>query len=305
MEETRRDFIKKMGMAAVATALPFRPSSAAVATSKKDWFKISLAEWSFHNALQKGTMTNLDFPLMAKKDFGIDIVEYVSLFFDHKETDMNYLKQLKQLTIDNGITNHLIMVDGEGELGNLDQKKRSTAVENHYKWIDAAKYLGCKTIRVNAGGRGTAAAVKDALIQGLGKLTAYGQAQKINVIVENHGGYSSNAAWLASVIKGVDNKYCGTLPDFGNFRISATEKYDLYQGVTELLPYAKGISAKSHQFDANGNETEKDYERLFKIIKESSFKGIVGIEWEGSGMSESEGIKATKKLLEKVRMQLS
>lgn len=297
----RRNFIRDMGVLAaasgIATVLPLETFAA----ERKEFFRISLAEWSFHKALFAGEMTNLEFPVISKKEFGIDIVEYVSPFFKKKETDSSYLKELKQVTDGEGVQNHLIMVDGEGELGDADEKARIKAVENHYKWVDAAKFLGCKSIRVNAGGKGDAESVKTAAIDGLGRLTEYGKKNKINVIVENHGGYSSDGKWLASVIKGVNSSYCGTLPDFGNFRISSNREYDKYQGVEELMSYAKGVSAKTFKFDAEGNEPDINYNRMFKIIKDARWSGIVGIEYEGSGLSPKEGIMKTKLLLEKVR----
>jgi sugar phosphate isomerase/epimerase len=298
--ENRRDFVKKMGVSALSLTM-LSQIAKAFPTSGKRFFDISLAQWSFHKSLFGGKMSNMDFPTRAKKEFDIDIVEYVSVFFNKKETDKNYLKELKQRTDDLGVFNHLIMVDGEGDLGDTDAKARQTAVENHYKWVDATKFLGGKTIRVNASGKGSREAVGEAAVAGLAKLTDYAKAQKINVIVENHGGYSSDGKWLANVMEKVNSPYCGTLPDFGNFRISATEEYDIYKGVSELLPYAKGISAKTFNFDANGQETKIDYVKMFNIIKKSGWTGIVGIEYEGDKLSEGEGIMLTKKLLEKVR----
>jgi len=302
---SRRNFIRDMGIfsaaAGVSSLIPFDVA----AFAKKEFFSISLAEWSFHKALFAGKMTNMDFPLLAKNDFGIDIVEYVSPFFKKKETDKAYLKELLDRTKSEGIQNHLIMVDGEGNLGDSDEKKRLTAVENHYKWVEAAKYLGCKTIRVNAAGTGTEEEVKTAAVDGLGKLSEYGKQHKINIIVENHGGYSSDGKWLSAVMKQVNSPYCGTLPDFGNFKVSAEREYDKYQGVQDLLPFAKGISAKTFNFDEQGNETTIDYDRMFKSIKAAKWNGIVGIEYEGSKLSEEEGIKKTKALLERIKKQYS
>ena len=296
----RRSFLKDLGLlsaaAGLSTVIPFDT----FASAKKEFFKISLAEWSFHKALFAGKMTNMEFPLKAKNDFGINIVEYVSPFFKKKETDMAYLKELKTLTVNEGIQNHLIMVDGEGELGNLDEKARLKAVENHYKWVDAAKILGCKTIRVNAAGNGTADEVQSAVIDGLGKLAEYGKQHQINIIVENHGGYSSDGKWLSTVMKKINNPFCGTLPDFGNFRVSQEVEYDKYLGVQELVPFAKGISAKTFDFTDQGDESTIDYNRMFKIIKDSKWSGIVGIEYEGDKLSEEEGIRKTKILLDKV-----
>lgn len=302
-QKNRRDFIKDLGMltagAGLASFLPLEAFSA----GKKEAFSISLAEWSLHNTLFAKKLDNLDFPLKAKKDFGINIVEYVSVFFDKKEKDPAYLKELKNRTDSEGIQNHLIMVDREGNLGDLDSKARLTAVENHYKWVDAAKYLGCKTIRVNAAGKGTAEEVKAAAIDGLGRLTEYGKKNRINVIVENHGGYSSDGKWLSSVIKEVNSPFCGTLPDFGNFGLGNGQEYDKYLGVQEMMPFAKGMSAKSMKFNADGEESDIDYSRMFSIIRAAKWSGIVGIEYSGSGESEDEGIRKTKALLEKVFKQ--
>jgi sugar phosphate isomerase/epimerase len=300
MTKDRRSFIKDLSLLTGAVGLGSLLSLDAFSAGKKEFFTISLAEWSLHNTLFAGKLKNLDFPLKAKRDFGINIVEYVSPFFDKKEKDPAYLKELKNRTDSEGIQNHLIMVDNEGNLGDTDAKARLIAVENHYKWVDAAKYLGCKTIRVNAAGKGTAEQVKDAAVDGLGKLTEYGKKQKINVIVENHGGYSSNGAWLADVIKQVNSPFCGTLPDFGNFALGGGKEYDKYLGVEEMMPYAKGVSAKSMKFNENGEESDIDYERMFKIINAAKWRGIVGIEFSGPG-SEDEGIKKTKELLEKIR----
>lgn len=300
---TRRSFLKNLGMLSAAAGLaPVVPFDA-FSLERKPFFEISLAEWSFHKALFAKKMTNLEFPMKAKKDYGINIVEYVSPFFDKKESDQAYLKELLAITKGEGIQNHLIMIDGEGMLGDLDEKARLQAIEKHHKWVAAAKYLGCKSIRVNAAGNGTADEVKTAVVDGLGRLAEYGKQHKINIIVENHGGYSSDGSWLASVMKQVNSPYCGTLPDFGNFRISKDQEYDRYQGVKDLLPYAKGISAKSLNFDANGNEETIDFDRMFKIISDGKWNGIVGIEYEGSKLSEEDGIRKTVELLRRIQKQ--
>ncbi len=295
----RRSFIRDLGMLTAAAGVSSLIPLDLMSMEKKEFFKISLAEWSFNKALFGGKMTNLEFPLKAKA-LGINIVEYVSPFFNKKETDQAYLKELLTITKNEGIQNHLIMVDGEGDLGDLNETKRTKAIENHYKWVDAAKTLGCLTIRVNASGQGSESDVKTAVIDGLGRLTEYGKKNKINIIVENHGSYSSDGKWLSDVMKGVNSPYCGTLPDFGNFRISADKVYDMYQGVADLMPFAKGISAKTFNFANDGYETDIDYNRMFKSIKDFKWTGIVGIEWEGDGLSEEEGIKKTKVLLERV-----
>lgn len=303
MHFSRRDFLKKAG----ATALAATTITDLLADSyaKKLWFDISLAEWSLHKALFAKKLTNLDFPELARKEFGISIVEYVNQFFKDKAEDKTYLADLLKRSKDNGVTNNLIMIDGEGGLGELDAAVRNKAVENHYKWVEAAKYLGCKTIRVNAFGKGSNEEIAKAAIDGLGKLGEFAKKTGINVIVENHGGSSSNGQWLSGVMKQVNMKNVGTLPDFGNFCITrkdggCAESYDRYQGTKELMPFAKGVSAKTYDFDEKGNCIETDYTKILKIVKESGFKGIAGIEYEGSKLSEYDGIKATKALLERV-----
>ncbi|UCH15745.1 MAG: sugar phosphate isomerase/epimerase [Bacteroidales bacterium] len=307
MNNTRRQFIKKSIAASAGAALLAKNTTLFASFYKTKPFKISLAEWSLNKALFSGKISNLDFPVFTKKEFGIDGVEYVSTFF--KGTGKSYINDLHQITKDNGITNVLIMIDGEGNLGDLYDPVRIQAVERHYKWIDTAKILGCHSIRVNARGQGTEQEVSDAAIDGLGRLAEYGEKAGINVIVENHGGYSSDGKWLSSVISGVNSPYCGTLPDFGNFCLKSeyvegkwncVEEYDKYQGMKELMTFAKGVSAKSHNFDENGNETNIDYYKMMQIVKDSGYEGYVGIEYEGNILSEKDGIKATKKLLEKI-----
>jgi sugar phosphate isomerase/epimerase len=310
----RRNFLKQLGGGLALSAL-LPEIILGEGSAKKMFFEISLAEWSLHKAIFGKKMTNLDFPVRAKKDFGISAVEYVNTCFFDATNDFKtngksqtYLKELLKRCQDNGVKNHLIMCDAEGSLGDLDEAKRKEAVENHYKWVDAAKFLGCATIRVNAAGKGTAEEVKKAAIDGLGRLSEFAAKSKINVIVENHGGYSSNGEWLTSVMKGVNMKNCGTLPDFGNFCMEygpggyadCKESYDRYKGVTEMMPFAKGVSAKTNDFDEKGNEVKMDYTRLLKIVKDAGFKGYIGIEYEGNRLSEDEGIKMTKALLEKV-----
>jgi len=296
MKQSRRSFLQSAALAAVGIPLLANEVFAKDIMAKAK-FKISLAEWSLHKALWGKQMTNLDFPVKAVKEFGISGVEYVSTFF--KDTSTGYLNELLKISKDNGVTNVLIMVDGQGSLGDVDAAARAKAVENHKPWIEAAKFLGCHSIRVNAAGKGTEKEVADGVIDSLTKLGTFAGPMKINVVIENHGGFSSNGKWLSDVMKRVNMKNIGTLPDFGNFRVSQTEEYDRYLGMQELMPFAKGVSAKSHEFDAEGNETRSDYYRILQIVKDSGYKGWVGIEYEGSKLSEPEGIMATKLLLEK------
>lgn len=273
--------------------------------------KISLGQWSLHKALQAGTLTTLDFPAYAKDRFGIAHVEYVTQFFADKAEDRAFLRHLKQRCGDKGVESLLIMVDGEGSLADGDSAARLRAVENHFKWVEAAAFLGCRSIRVNLHGAASAEEWKENSIDALVRLCGFGAGRGINILVENHGGLSSNARLLTEVIREVASPYCGTLPDFGNFCIRrekgdlwvspCVEEYDRYLGVREMLPYAKGVSAKSLRFDGKGNETTIDYSRMLDLIKAAGYQGHVGIEYEGDGMGEDEGIRATQALLEKNR----
>ena len=262
-------------------------------------FKISLAQWSLHRTLRSGKITNLDFPKVAKEEFGISGVEYVNSFFKDKAKNTAYLDDLKKRCNDNGVESILIMVDGEGALGDADSEKRTKSVENHYRWVTAAKHLGCHSIRVNAKSKGVFSEQVKLAADGLKRLSTFAQKHDINVIVENHGGLSSNGQWLAQVIRKVNMNNCGTLPDFGNFRVSKGENYDRYIGVAALMPFAKAVSAKSHDFDKDGNETNTDFQKMMQIVQDSGYQGWVGIEYEGKKLDEYEGIKATKALLEK------
>jgi len=273
---------------------------ARVTQRKKLFFDISLAQWSLHKTLFGGKLDNLDFPETAAKTFGIHAVEYVNQFFKDKAKDTGYLRELLVRAEDNGVKNVLIMIDGEGALGATKESERNQAVENHYKWVEAAKFLGCHAIRVNAAGKGTPEEIKAAAIDGLGRLSEFAAKHGISVIVENHGGPSSHGDWLSAVLQGVGRDNCGSLPDFGNFY-----EYDRYQGVQELMPFAKGVSAKANVFDENGDEANIDYRRMLHIVKEAGYRGYIGIEYEGDKLSEEEGIKATKRLLERVGAELS
>ena len=293
---SRRSFLRSS--LAAAAALPFAGRSFAQEPPAAP-FKISLAGWSLHLAFFAGKLNHLDFPLIAQRDFGISGVEYVNQFWMDKATDQEYLKGLKKRADDHGVTGVLIMCDREGNLGDPDEAKRKQAVENHVKWLEAAKFLGCHSIRVNAHSAGSREEQAKLAADGLAQLSTLAKPLDLGVIVENHGGFSSDGQWLSSVIKSVGMPNCGTLPDFGNFKL-ATGEYDRYLGVDEMMPSAKGVSAKSHDFDTAGNETHTDYQKMLDIVvKKHGYHGWIGIEYEGKILSESDGIKATKVLLEK------
>ena len=298
---SRRKFITSLSASLAASSL----LSNADHHKKKQLFEISIAEWSLHKSLFGKKISNLDFPVVAKKEFKISAVEYVNQFFKDKATDKNYLNELKKICDNEGVKSLLIMCDGEGKLGDPDKNKRISSVNNHKRWIEAAKHLGCHSIRVNASSSGSYDDQQKLAADGLSRLSEFASTHGLNVIVENHGGLSSNGQWLSGVMKSVNMKNCGTLPDFGNFRIGGGKTYDRYKGVKELMPFAKAVSAKSHDFDDKGNEIHTDYHKMMKIVIDAGYRGYVGIEYEGSKLSEYDGIKATKKLLESVREKLS
>jgi len=312
MNPSRRNFIRQsiMGAGTVMLASSFR-SLAATAPD----LKISLAEWSFHRALEAGLMDHLDFPARAKKEFGISAVEYVNGFFGGRKMDFRtaakdkaYLNELLKRSKDAGVFNHLLMCDDEGPLSSPNQKEMLESVENHKKWIEAAAVLGCVTVRVNLHGEGDPDDRKKASVDALSRLGDFSKPMNINVVVENHGSVTSNGNWLADVMKQVGRSNVGTLPDFGNFCMShpwgtiqegCDEQYDMYAGVQQMLPWAKGVSAKTYDFDGNGEQPLLNYKKLLGIVKDSGFKGYIGIEFEGINQGEAEGVRNTMALLNK------
>ncbi len=304
MSLTRRQWLGR-GAAALAAGsimLRVRAQPEVAVPKTATWpFSISLAQWSLNRALFGGQMDHLDFPKAAKQEYGIDAVEYVNAFFKEK-TAPAYVAELKKRCDDLGVRSLLIMCDGEGALGDPDEAKRRTAVENHHKWVEAAKSLGCHSIRVNAQSEGSYDEQQGRAADGLRKLCEFADGHAINVIVENHWGLSSNGNWLSGLMRRVDHRRCGTLPDFGNFD---PKEYDRYRGIEDLMPYAKGVSAKSYDFDEAGNETMIDYARMIKIVMAAKYHGYIGIEYEGKRLSEPEGILATKRLLQRLRDEIT
>jgi len=274
--------------------------------------KISLAQWSLHRAIKiDQTLSPFDFSLKAR-EMGFDAVEYVSsLYWNELKTKpiKKVTKTLLNNSKDHGIKNLLIMVDGEGDLASNNKNKRQKSVDNHKKWIEMAYNLGCHSIRVNLNGEKRKNKWIEYSSESLTQLCLISKKDKMNIIVENHGGLSSNASYLAKVMKNVNLDNCGTLPDFGNFCIKKIDpenyfsqcinEYDKYQGMTELMPYAKAVSAKSYDFDSNGEESTIDFKRIIEITKEFNYDGYYGIEYEGLNLGENEGISKTKKLIEK------
>ncbi|MDA1164997.1 MAG: sugar phosphate isomerase/epimerase [Planctomycetota bacterium] len=295
-DATRRQFLTQSGLAAAAM---YVGSVSMAADRKKQPFEISLAQWTINRELKSGTIDNLDFAKVAH-DHGIFAIEYVNQFFMDKANDKVYLGEMKKRAVDLGVKSLIIMCDQEGSIGDPDMARRRKTVDNHRKWIDAAKFLGCHSIRVNAASGGTWDEQVKLAADGLAKLTEFGAGQGLNVIVENHGGLSSNADWLAEVIQSVNHERCGTLPDFGNFRIKDGESYDSYRGIKKLMPWAKGVSVKDVVWDDKGNQAPLDYDRMLKIVLDAGFHGYCGIEFGGF-----ENLAASRKSLEDSRQRLS
>lgn len=278
------------------------------------FFQISLAEWSLHEPIMEGELDPMDFARKAN-EMGFKGIEYVTSFYAGRIKDAENPEEEMQIVLDSlkaasekyNVKNVLLMVDDEGDLAVSDSVVRNQAVENHKKWIDAANFLGCHSIRVNLFGGDDPEAWKNASADALEKLAVYAKDKNVNVLVENHGYLSSNADLLAEVMEKVNMENCGTLPDFGNFCLKredgerwdaeCVEEYPRYEGVRKMMPYAKAVSAKSYSFDEEGQEELIDFKKMLQIIKDANYTGFIGIEYEGSGLSPEEGIMATKELL--------
>lgn len=301
---SRRRFIKQSLLGTAALSLPLIPSCGPQAPVTP---KISLAQWSLNRAIRKGELSPLDFAAITKNSFGLDAVEYVNSFYADQKFNKAFWTDMKNRAEGEGVKSLLIMVDAEGELGDADEAKRLLAVDHHKEWVEIAANLGCHSIRVNAFGAEDRNTIKAALVDGLGRLCEHGAKSDINITIENHGLYSSDAAFIVGVIKEINHPNMGTLPDFGNWCTSAKwggthddsceTVYDQALGVKEFMPYAKGVSAKTYDFNSAGGQDRIDYPGLLQIVKDHDYEGYIGIEYEGESHSETEGIKATEQLI--------
>jgi len=267
--------------------------------NSENWFRISLAQWSLHRTIRAEELDPMDFPMHTRDRYGINAVEYVNSFYADQRDDADFPERLRKRAEDAGVESLLIMIDGEGPLGSPDADERRQAVDNHRRWLDIAKALGCHSIRVNANSAGSPDEQLALCAKGMSSLLEHADEVELNVLIENHGGHSSNGAWLSNLMKTVDHPRFGTLPDFGNFVLDwdTKEQYDRYLGVTELMPFAKAVSAKSNAFDAEGSETGTDYVRMLEIVRNADYRGWIGIEYEGGGHDEATGIELTRDLL--------
>ncbi len=327
----RRNFIRNSSQAGLALSLlgvyackenkkeeaATDEANEAMARITEPFFKLSLAQWSIHKMIINDGVDPYSFAEKAKK-WGFTGLEYVSALY-HKELEpanfsdeamANFVERSNAEAKKHGMENVLIMIDRQGNLAVNDEAERDETVEKHKKWVDAAAAMGCHAIRVNLNGSMDPEEWKASAIDGLTKLCTYAKTKNINVLVENHGGLSSNGALHTEVMKSVSMDNCGTLPDFGNFCItrnedrSCKEEYDKYKGVAELMPYAKAVSAKSNDFDEEGNDTGIDYYKMLKLVKDAGYTGYIGVEYEGSVLDEEAGIKATRDLMLKVAKEI-
>ena len=319
MTSSRRSFLQLVSLAAASAVAPRIATAAA-----EPLFQISLAQWSLNKRFLKRPgaepLDNLEFPKIARS-VGIDGVEWVNQMFFDKAEDQAYLGEMKTRAEGEGVKSLLIMCDREGNLGDPDEAKRKQTVQNHLKWLDAAKTLGCHSIRVNAASDAKLPVDEQAKLaaDGLHALCVEGDKRGLWVVVENHGGTSSNGKWLTNVMKLADHARVGILPDFGNFYTNreAGELYNPYQGLREFMPWVKqAVSAKAYDWDTGAGkyytedrreprEMTLDYKRLIEIVVKAGYKGYIGIEYEGQKHEEIEGIKRTKQALEEVRAELS
>ncbi len=270
--------------------------------------KLSLAQWSLHRQFNEGNLDPIDFANIAIQTYGIEAVEYVNQFYIKSANNEKFWINMNRRAVNADVANLLIMVDNEGDLGVANKNERKKSVENHYKWVNAAKLMNCHSIRVNAFGDADKQVYKNSIMESMSQLADYAIKENINVIIENHGLFSSDGQLISEIVKQVNKPNFGTFPDFGNWCLSAKwgstqhecgKEYNRYLGVSEFLPYAKAVSAKSYNFDKKGEDTKIDYFILMKMVKESRYDGYIGIEYEGEILSEHEGILATKALMER------
>jgi sugar phosphate isomerase/epimerase len=300
---SRRAFLRATtSMLAVLGALPGGTVPVARAQDARGGakpFKLSLSQRSLHEEFAAGRLDPLDFPRVAN-GLGVDAVEYASEFYKKKLSDKAYLAELKRRAAGEGVWNELILVDEEGELGAPDEKGRRRAVDNHKKWVEAAAFLGCHAVRVQATSRGSEDDQVNWLSDGLRRLCRFSDPFGIDILVENQTGFSANGSWLVEVLNAVGHPRCGSRPDFGSFNLDGGGEYDRYQGVRELMPFARAVSAKAYDFDERGEETRINYARMLKIVLDAGYRGYVGIEYAGKRLSEQAGIARTQQLLERV-----
>lgn len=289
---SRRQFL---GTAALATGSALAAPAALLAASKPK-YEISLAAWSLHKMFFAGKIDQVGMVKMCREEFDIGGFEMVNTMFP--SPTFAYCNELKKLAKDRNVKLLLIMCDAEGDMAHKDKEQRMQASRNHHKWVDIARVLGCHAIRCNSGSgkKGDQEAIKRAA-ESFASLVEYGKANGIKIIIENHGGLSSDPGSLIGLMKAVNDPNFGTLPDFGNFPADV----DKYDAIERMMPYAHAVSAKCYDFDDDtGQETKIDFKRMMQVVTAAGYSGYVGIEYEGSRLDEPTGIQRAKTLLEKL-----
>jgi len=295
---SRRELVKQFAIGAGVLALP--QFLQAKGTLESNGLTLAVQQYSFNRQLRDGTFDILDFPKTVVDGTGITALEYFNGHILDKVRDTRFFRELKKRSNDVGATCTMMLCRSDIALDSPDSSTRYNAVEGYIPWMEAVRLLGGNAIRVDCRSDGDFEEQKKYAIDGLRQLCDVAAPFGMNILVENHGGFSSNGKWLADVMSKVEKRNCGTLPDFQNFH-----GYDPYVGVEELMPYAKIVCAKSKEFDSDGNETNVDYRRMMKIVLDSGFKGSIGIEFEGHGMDPVKGILATKRLIERMVGELA
>ena len=288
--QNRRLFLQSLGIG--SCGLSFGTNLFGKDKSDPNRFPIGIQEYTFNRLLRSGKLKHLDYPAMVKKELGIEHVEYWSRPFEGKHTDKKFVGELNSRTKGEGISNVLILVDEKHELDHEKKSERDKSVDLHKGWIDCAAQLGCDAIRVNCRMGGDPKDNLNRAVDGVGRLCEYAKDTSVKVVIEPHGRNSQNPDWLLAVMKELDHSHAGILPDFNNFG-----SYDRYSAVRKTLPYAPAVCAKALKFDDEGNETHTDYFKMLKIVYESTFSGVISIEFEGHGVDPIVGSRMTKELI--------
>ena len=283
----RRNFLEQsavLGAGGLLTPLVMKASEKIISSEQiKD--DISLAQWALVDEVKSGKWKNLDFPRIAREDFGLNGIEFVNTLFETPTE--GYLKKLKQNAVSYNVTMVLIMVDDEGDGCEPTKEARKQFEINHRKWVDIANYLGCKAIRTNC--RGPQNVDKQEALkwatESYHMLLEYAIPAKIDVVIENHGGVSNDPDWMVSLMKKVNNPHFGTYPDW---RKPAPD-FDNYVYLQKTLPYAKGMSYRNQP-------TEELTAKMIRLSKEGGYHGWYGI--ESTGRDEiKKGTELLKKYL--------
>jgi Xylose isomerase-like TIM barrel len=241
---------------------------------------ISLAQWALVEEIRAGKWTTLDFPKIAREDFGLNGIEFVNTLFAAPTVD--YLNTLKKNAADHNVQ---IMVDEEGDGCASTEEERKQFAINHRKWIDIAHYLGCHAIRTNCRGE-TNVDKKEAMkyaVESYHLLLDYAKESNVKVLIENHGGVSNDPDFMVQLMKELKDPLLGMYPDWRQ----PSDDFDNYKYLQKTLPYAKGMSYRNQP-------TEELTARMIRLCRQSGYHGWYGIESKGR-----DAIRQGKLLLEK------